>query len=480
MQNFNLNTLNGANGFYVQGSANYGAAVRMLNDMNGDGLMEVAIGSPAFNNSQGMFNVIFGSDQIYQNPFNTNLLNGQNGFSVYTDYAGFPPIELGTSFTSGDFDCNNVTDFAFSAPFYNVSSELPHAGAVYILWNQESYQGKYYINGDLPSSISTIFGVYPYEAIGSNQQALRTIDFNDDSCSDLVIGAPAYSNNAGIAYVLFGNPNFAATTLSNLNGANGFIFEPTAFNSQIGYSVSNLGDINGDLIDDLAIGAPEYQTTGGAVYVLFGGHSVPKIMKPTMLNGENGFSIIPGSSYNFQYFGSAVTGAYINEDGLMDIVFSAMDPFAYKYYISALFVYGNTTYPAQVNFSTQDRYVYGAFINIPFSNYLAPVSSFASGNFSGDEYSTLAFVVPGGCLQGCNSGNAYLFQQFIEGYPASGVNFALSNGANININYGTNGLGSSVDFGDMNGDGYDDFVVGASWISGASPSAYIIFGSPLL
>ncbi len=58
-------------------------------------------------------------------------------------------------------------------------------------------------------------------------------------------------------------------SLGNLNGQNGVTFTGVNSNDNSGNFVSAAGDVNGDGIDDLLIGAPRYPT-GGASYLVFG------------------------------------------------------------------------------------------------------------------------------------------------------------------------------------------------------------------
>lgn len=87
-------------------------------------------------------------------------------------------------------------------------------------------------------------------------------DFNGDGFADFIVGADmAYANgysSAGSAYVVFGTAaGFGATVdLSALNGSNGFRLDGSGSYSYAGYSVASAGDVNGDGFDDLVIGAP--------------------------------------------------------------------------------------------------------------------------------------------------------------------------------------------------------------------------------
>ncbi|WP_036536232.1 integrin alpha, partial [Neosynechococcus sphagnicola] len=86
-------------------------------------------------------------------------------------------------------------------------------------------------------------------------------DVNGDGIDDLLIGAdradPNGIDGSGQSYVVFGSTSgFSSTlSLSSLNGSNGFALNGIAAYDLSGYSVGSAGDVNGDGIDDLMIGA---------------------------------------------------------------------------------------------------------------------------------------------------------------------------------------------------------------------------------
>src|SRR4028118_2323561 len=84
--------------------------------------------------------------------------------------------------------------------------------------------------------------------------------------------------------------------LSDLNGSNGFAINGIAANDYSGRSVSSAGDVNGDGIDDLIIGASSADPNGisdaGQSYVVFGSNSgFGASFNLSELNGSNGFAI---------------------------------------------------------------------------------------------------------------------------------------------------------------------------------------------
>ena len=163
-------------------------------------------------------------------------------------------------------------------------------------------------------------------------------DINGDGVNDFIIGA-RYSNsgNEGRTFVVFGgsaNLNAldaldtptGAVFLSSLNGTNGFTINGEAEQDRSGQSVARLGDVNGDGVDDLIVGAPRHNANGysyaGAAYVVFGkpsGQSFAATLNPATLDGTNGFAI-DGVSASDQAGYSVSSAGDVNGDGVADIL----------------------------------------------------------------------------------------------------------------------------------------------------------------
>ena len=141
--------------------------------------------------------------------------------------------------------------------------------------------------------------------------------------------------NAGQVYVLFGGIgklialdtadgtvdgqiNLDSTTL---NGTRGFTINGTTAGAYTGIAIDAAGDVNGDGVDDLVIGA---SGSGMATdYVVFGRtSSFPAVLELSTLNGSNGFSIPQLVTYD--YLGNSVAGVGdVNGDGKADLLLGA-------------------------------------------------------------------------------------------------------------------------------------------------------------
>ena len=144
-------------------------------------------------------------------------------------------------------------------------------------------------------------------------------DVNGDGLADIIIGArdadPNNMGNSGTSYVVFGKSDGGIVELGEIadaeaNNNAGFVINGATAGDNSGFSVSGAGDVNGDGLDDLIIGArnadPNGMSNGGVSYVVFG-KSDGGIVELSMIDNDDGF-VINGAGGR-DYSGASVSGA---------------------------------------------------------------------------------------------------------------------------------------------------------------------------
>ena len=305
-------------------------------------------------------------------------------------------------------------------------------------------------------------------------------DVNGDGFDDIIIGdTDAHSN--GTVYVIFGKESgFSNIDLSSLSATDGFSISGEASGDQAGTSVASAGDVNGDGFDDIIIGA-DYNGDGGdfagASYVIFGkADGFTNIDLATMTSAD-GFRIIGEADDRAGY--KVSSAGDINGDGFDDILVAA--PHFGGTGVGAVYViFGKASGFSDIDLGAlapADGFKISDDANIGLGRSVS-----SAGDFNGDGYDDIIVGAPFDEASGTYAGAAYVIYGKAGGFTDIDLSsLAEADGFKIIGDDSGDGVGFSVSSaGDVNGDGYDDLMIGAAGRSingvGAVGDVYILYG----
>lgn len=309
-----------------------------------------------------------------------------------------------------DIDADGIADFAIGIPYFSP------------FWGTEAGAVRFY-SGASGLLLRSTYGAAGYDHLGESVASIG--DLNGDGIGDYILGAPHSEvggmSRAGSVFVRSGADD---SLLLQLDGN-----YPDAF---FGYAVASIPDVNGDLLDEIVIGAPGSSPSGkngaGEAFV-YSGSSGNMLAS---FQGQHG-----GDSFGH----SVAYGGDVNHDGLPEILVGALTTdVSFRTNCGSVFLYSGSSHQLIWR-------VDGAHSN----DYLGR-SVAGGGDINGDGCSDMVLGAPGSDPDNKSfAGSAFVHS------GADGSLLHRFDGLEP-----SDALGASVaNAGDVNGDGTNDFILGA-------------------
>ncbi len=407
-----------------QPGAAFGASVSTAGDVNGDGYADVIVGAPLYENGQGEEGMVW----VWHGS-----AEGLGSWAWRAESNQYQ-ASLGQSVaTAGDINGDGYSDVIVGATRYDATEEDEGAAFVW-LGSVDGLNGG--VNGNPVNAhrhlqINSIVARFGWSVSTAG-------DVNGDGYCDVIVGAPYYTNGQGQeggAWLYLGSADGLNATASNQDEGN-------QANAHFGWSVGTAGDVNGDGRADVIVGAPGYTVSldqQGQAFIWHGQAT------STGISATRDWDAV-GEQTGASFGSSVFTAGDVNGDGYSDVIVGAP---GHASEAGRAYVYHGAPGPlAEEAGWTKASNMASAWFGLSVGT---------AGDVNGDGYADVIVGSPGwdGGLE--NQGQAWVYMGQNTGLSTVPAWYKASNNEMAQFGYS---VGTA---GDVNGDGYDDVIVGAPY-----------------
>ncbi|WP_061278536.1 Ig-like domain-containing protein [Leptospira interrogans] len=277
-------------------------------DINGDGYSDLVV--PEY--GQGLVYIFHSSGTA---GITTTSAQFANRIII-----GSAADQFGKTVTMGDINGDGFADVVVGAPGYGA----PDNGRVYIFHSSGT------------AGVTTSFSAFPNSTLTGTAgtadrfgDSIAAGDINGDGFADVVVGAPSYNGSRGRIYI-FHSAGAAgiATAAVTAGGAGANSFRTGGLPSEkFGFSLA-VGNINGGVADDIAVGAPGFdfingngtKPNWGRIYAYYGSGTGLTATTHTLTNTTGDAPVVAGVPGGAAQLGYTVAVADVSGDGFADVI----------------------------------------------------------------------------------------------------------------------------------------------------------------